>query len=153
MDLDWFVFDASGALIHFTSAGGYVPTFIKDEAHKIDAQILALDTKILALPELTNQIIISPNLYKAASLANEQEFGLYIVSYEEHARRGLYTYDKTSPYYAGSNYHLVASPIISLKYENVPSEFRDEIPFLSNSLIPYSIPPFEIVAEELVIKK
>ncbi|GAB3866756.1 hypothetical protein GCM10028824_07780 [Hymenobacter segetis] len=152
MDLDWFVFDASGTLIHFTSAGGYLPAFIKDEAFKIDAKTLALDAKILALPEISNQIIISPNLYKAASIANEQEFSLYIVSYEEHARRGLYTYDKTSPYYAGSTYHLVACPIISLKYEDVPSEFRDEIPFLSNLLMLDSTPPFEIVTEELVIK-
>jgi hypothetical protein len=107
MDLDWFVFDKSGTLIHFTSAGGYIPSFIRHKALKIDAKILALDTKILALPELSNQIAIGPNLYKAASITNQQEFDLYIGSYEEHARRGLYTYDKTSPYYTGSTYHLM----------------------------------------------
>jgi hypothetical protein len=115
LDIDWFF--TNGVSVGFVaSGGGKLPSSIAKA--KDDVELLA--TFIYSLPQI-GSVIINPNL---ESMVGKRFINTtYLFDFNEMAKRGLYAFDKTFLNdHLDTQYHLVASPTISLELEKLPLE-------------------------------
>lgn len=122
LDVDWFIFDRSGALVHFASGGGLLPDFIKEDN-------VEMANQLLSLPEISPQIVIPSDLNEVVNLNSNEERNNYINSFAAYAKRGIYSFDKSILNNARDpSYHLVASPTVKLIPSHIPLLFINTIP-------------------------
>ncbi|MBD2769589.1 hypothetical protein IC235_17000 [Hymenobacter sp. BT664] len=136
VDVDWFAFNNLNAVLHFASAGGLVPYFV-------DEHISELATKVLSLPIVSPEVIINEDLSNFVSLPDQKSFDLYVESFLNFARRGLFSYDKSIlNNYESPLYYLVAAPSKALD--------RKELSDSLLSLIPQTILPINPLIHQQV---
>ena len=108
IDIDWFALNNSSAVLHFASGGGLVPYFV-------DEHVAELATRVLSLPIVSPEVIINEDLNNFVSMQNQKSFELYVESFLNFARRGVFSYDKSVLNdYTSPLYHLVAAPTKAL---------------------------------------
>jgi hypothetical protein len=117
LDLDWFLIDINKKVAHCASGGGKLPKSVaisKEEQEE-------MASFIRTLPEVSENIIINPNLNSYLTFNTAQDKERYLQDFIFMAKRGLYSYDKTiinNP--QDFKYHLVAKPTMLLVSSNFP---------------------------------
>jgi len=116
LDIDWF-FTNNNDIAFVASGGGKLPRSI---AELEDSKIFLLDF-FTNLP-IISDIVINPDLNKIIPNVDER----YLVDFTYFSRRGLLSFDKTYlNNFTDATYHLVAKPIISLQFNQLPAEVKD----------------------------
>lgn len=119
LDIDWFFIDDS-KIGFVASAGGKLPNSVAN----LDENIGKISSYFRSLPEKT-EVIVNGKLEK---IKNTNITDNYLKDFLYMAKRGLYTFDKTSlNNFSDTNYHLVVKPKEHLKIEELPNEIIDLI--------------------------
>jgi hypothetical protein len=114
LDIDWFF--TNGNHIGFVaSGGGKLPRSVA-----LSSENNGLLTDFFRnLPERSG-VEIAPGLNKIISPPVDER---YLSSFVEMAEKGLFSFDKTLPgRFSDTAYHLVASPLNPLRFDELPSE-------------------------------
>jgi len=121
LDIDWFFTD--GKNIGFVaSAGGKLPKTVAKSSENNEKLI----SYFRSLPDISNTIM-NPDLDSLL----KKTFGSgvderYLHDYVLMTKKGLYSFDKTClNNFFDSKYHLVTSPSVPLRIENLPQEIFD----------------------------
>ncbi|MCR8558004.1 hypothetical protein KXD93_10140 [Mucilaginibacter sp. BJC16-A38] len=116
IDISWFFTD--GNKIAFVASGGSkLPVSVAKSKGNLEKLFSYFDQ----LPG-NKKIIINPDLKKTIK-SNVDEW--YLSSFTEMAEKGLFAYDRTDfSRFAASNYHLVASPVDPLKFNQLPFDVQ-----------------------------
>ena len=121
LDIDWF-FTNYEEIGFGASAGGKLPESV---AQSVENQRL-LSEFFDSMPQ-TSPIIINPELNK---FITDGVDGRYLNDFVLMAQKGIFAYDKTvTNKFADPAYHLVAQPIIALKFQALPAEIRQVLKF------------------------
>ena len=122
-DINWFF--VSGNKIGFVASGaGKLPGSVA----YLDEKMELLWSYFRDLPE-TSELLISPEL---ESIKNIVITNAYLSDFTYMAKRGLYTFDKTTANnFRDTNYHLVAKPTNPLLADTLPVEI---FTLISNTL-------------------
>ncbi len=121
-DLDWFILSKDKKIIHFASGGGLVPEIIAKNL----ANMELLNQYFRGLPKVSD-VIINPTLdvFLDGIKLSAGKKG-YLKDYIFMAERGITSFTKTLTVNANNSaYHLVATPLNFLNFENLPSEFKE----------------------------
>jgi len=113
-DINWFFL--SGNKIGFVASGaGKLPGSVSN----LDEKLALLWSYFKDLPE-TSELLINPEL---ESIKNTIITNDYLEDFIFMAKRGLYTFDKTTANnFRDTNYHLVAKPANPLLADTLPVE-------------------------------
>lgn len=119
LDIDWFAVDKEGNVIHFASGGGQLPYSVA--LSKEDNEKIAI--YIRTLPVKSENVKISPVLGDEITFSNEQEKDRYLRDFTMASKKGMFSFDKSSPGdFLNKNYHLVTIPGNLLKISDLPSD-------------------------------
>jgi len=109
-DIEWFAVDSDGCVLHFSSGGGVLPESVASS----EETLLQLHQYFLALPDTTNATLVQVE-------ANAEKSGRNYQNAVRHARRGLFSFDKTLlNKHLDPQYHLVARPANRLTIKDIP---------------------------------
>lgn len=121
-DIDWFATDSNGHILHVASGGGILPESVAASQEVL----LELHQYFLTLPEL-----------EVAEVANGAEEASSYQSFARYARRGLFSFEKTSLHKrADPRYHLVARPLRLLLVAELPEPIAE---LLSTTKLPGAV--------------
>jgi len=119
LDIDWF-FTNCEEVGFGASAGGKLPQSVARSAENQNM----LWKFIKDLPEIT-EIIINPELSKYISGNVDDR---YLNDFVIMAKKGLFAYDNMNNF-SDPYYHLVARPVDSLKFEELPVEVKEVLKY------------------------
>ncbi|MGZ3754697.1 MAG: hypothetical protein ACXVAY_03175 [Mucilaginibacter sp.] len=115
-DIDWFF--TNGKEVGFVASGGGI--LPKSVSKRSFDEIELLATYFRGLPK-TSKTIIDTNLKEVITSGNNTNE--YLSSFIEMAEKGFFSFDKSViNRFSDTNYHLVATPINPLKFDDLPSE-------------------------------
>jgi len=116
LDIDWFFMNDS--FIGFVASGG---GRLPDSAAKSIENNKSLTLFFRSLPAISD-VIINPDLNKIVTTAIDE---MYLSDFVDMAKKGLFSFDKTNPNsFSDSNYHLVATPVDPLRFDQLPFEIK-----------------------------
>lgn len=115
-DVDWFLIDENNTIAHFASGGGILPKVVADNAQET---IMVRNFFKEFLP--VSEVSINPILNAYSPYITDEN----LKGFKFFASRGILSYDKTFESHSGDiMYHLVASPSVFLRMEELPDSVR-----------------------------
>ena len=128
MNIDWFFLGKNGTIAQFSSAGGILPDIIASNAE----DNIILNNYIDSIEPFT-EIILNPFLDKYFNIANVSS----ISDYSHYATKGILPFDKTyaCPGDFDITYHLIAKPMKTLNFDNLPDAIKDIVLRMRQNII------------------